>query len=145
MTPTKLWHASRADIARPTLSGRTVGDHHDNSGLGLFCATAPDDYIANFGPYIFELDLVDDLRVKRLTIGEFAALSRSAGTTRAEFEALGLRWSDQYDCLAIEEVDGQVRQAVILSDRAIANATRHDVQGFLEFHARRPGPRLNRP
>ena len=65
MTPTKLWHASRADIARPTISGRTVGDHHDNSGLGLFCATAPEAYIANFGPYIFELDLVDDLRVKR--------------------------------------------------------------------------------
>lgn len=122
-----------------------MGDHHDNSGLGLFCATAPDDYIANFGPYIFELDLVDDLRVKRLTIGEFAALSRSAGTTRAEFEALGLRWSDQYDCLAIEEVDGQVCQMVILSDRAIASATRHDVQEFLDLHARRPGPRLNRP
>ena len=145
MTPTKLWHASRADIARPTLSGRTVGDHHDNSGLGLFCATEPAAYIANFGPYVFELDLVDDLRVKRLTIGEFAALSRSAGDTRAEFAALGRQWSDEYDCLAIEEVDGQVRQMVILSDRAIANATRHDVQGFLDLHARQPVSRLNRP
>ena len=47
--PRRLWHASRANIERPTIAGRTEGENHANSGLGIYCATEPASYIASFG------------------------------------------------------------------------------------------------
>lgn len=149
MKPLVLWHASRADIPRPTLAGRIPGsDTHANSGLGLFCATAPDDYIAGFGPYVFEIELVSSARVKRLTIGEFARLSRSAGETWEDFRNLGQQWAQDYECVAIEENDGNIHQMVILSESAIGRVNRHGREHFLDQLARpHPGvaPRARKP
>lgn len=74
MTSRILWHASRADIDRPTIAGRTVGENHANSGLGLFCATAPHSYIAGFGHHIHALTIKDDPRVLTIFVRELAAM-----------------------------------------------------------------------
>lgn len=144
-----LWHASRADISRPTLSGRVPGeDTHANSGLGLFCATAPDDYIVGFGPHVFEIKLVPNARIKLLTIGEFARLSLGGGYTWEDFAVLGRQWAQDYDCVAIEELDGHAHQMVILSEAAIADVQRHSREHFLDHLARvRPScaPRARKP
>lgn len=65
-----VWHASRHEIERPTLDGRIAGDNHANSGLGLFCATAPCEYLGSFGPWVHEMTLAKHLRVMRMGITE---------------------------------------------------------------------------
>jgi hypothetical protein len=145
MTPKTLWHASRADIAKPTIANRTVGDNHANSGLGLFCATAPDAYIANFGPYVFALELNAHVRVHTLRIEDFAALSRDRQRDRNWFEAQGREWAQQYDVVLIQEIDGRTAQAIIVSDAAIARVTRYDAPAFLSGPAKVPAVATPRP
>ena len=65
-----LWHASREEIERPTIEGRTAGDNHANSGLGIYCATKPMDYICGFGGFVHELVLAPASRILRMTIPE---------------------------------------------------------------------------
>jgi hypothetical protein len=137
MIPPVLWHASRADIDRPTLAGRTVGDNHQNSGLGLWCAAKPARYIAGFGATIFALTLVDHPRVKRLTIRELAAMGKPLNEpgqpgSREWFEEQGRQWAQQFDVVALVESSGEVAQAIVLSDSAIVGCERMTASDFLE-------------
>lgn len=138
MIPSVLWHASRAEMDRPTLAGRTVGDNHNNSGLGLYCATAPDGYIARFGSTIFALTLIPEPRVMELTIRELAALGRSmawseSGSTgsRAWFEELGRKWSEAFDVVALRESSGEIAQAIVLRDDAVVSCERFSAKEYL--------------
>ncbi len=136
-----LWHASRANIDRPTLAGRTVGTNHANSGLGLFCATEPASYIAGFGATVFALTLHQPLRVKRLSIRELAALGNQPGdgpsglVDRAWFENLGRQWAQDFDVVALVESSGVVAQAIVLRDEAIAGCHRQTATEFLAMGA----------
>lgn len=123
-----LWHASRDDIARPTMAGRTPGENHANSGLGIFCATLPRDYISGFGAFIYELELRSDLRVLNMTVREMGRMGHNsewAGEelpSRAWFEAKGRQLALDYDLIALAEIDGTIEQAIVLNDEAIAMA-----------------------
>ena len=142
-----LWHASRANISRPTIAGRTEGDNHENSGLGIFCATEPADYIAGFGSTVHEITLHHSVRVMRLKIKELAAMGRVSGEpqrTRQWFETEGRRWGKDYDVVELVEMDGQVAQAIILNDDAIAACTARPVEAFLAGLAQPRRPRPNR-
>lgn len=135
-SPRVVWHASRADIPCPTLAGRTVGDNHDNSGLGLYCATAPHAYIAGFGGHVFALTLSPDVRCMRLPIAELARMGRGPEERdRAWFEAEGRRWGQACDVVELEEVDGQVQQVIVLNDAAITAVERYPAAEFLTHHA----------
>lgn len=136
MLPPVLWHASRAAIDRPTLAGRTVGDNHANSGLGLFCATEPADYIARFGATIFALTLVDSPRIMPLTIQELSkmgmpmALHGETGS-REWFEQQGREWAKEYDAVALVEASGEIHQAIVLRDSAIVACAKMSVEDYL--------------
>lgn len=133
-TPRLLWHASRADIDRPTLAGRTVGDNHDNSGLGIFCATEPHDYIIGFGEFVHELTVRPDAKVLRMTLAEFAALSRrpwQENGHREWFEQEGRRLAQEYDLVDLVEITGVVEQSIILRDEAIVASRKFSAQEYM--------------
>ena len=135
-----LWHASRAPagVDRPTLAGRTVGEGHANSGLGLFCASGPHDYLTGFGATVFELALRADVRRRTLTLREFVALSHQH-QDREAFEALGRAWAAQWDVVDILEMDGWHSQSIVLADHAIEYVRRHTAEQFLVLAQPRPG------
>lgn len=140
MLPPVLWHASRASIDRPTLAGRTVGDNHANSGLGLFCATEPADYIAGFGATIFALTLVPDPQVMQLTIRELSKMgmpSESPGDpgSREWFEEQGRQWSKEFDAVALVEASGEVHQAIVLRDSAVVACEKMSLEHYLNVVA----------
>lgn len=143
IAPTTLWHASRFDIDRPTLSGRTPGSMHDNSGIGIFCSTIADSYITGFGNHIFALEIDSSARRMKMTIGEFGRASRAPDRDRAWFEDYGRQLAQDYDLLDIEELDGQVLQSVILNDRVVIGVERYTVEEFLAL-CPPPGPLLRR-
>lgn len=131
--PAVVWHGSRADIDRPTLAGRTEGENHANSGLGLFCATAPDPYITNFGPVVFALTLAASPRVLFWTVAELRRQSGRSGTeepARAWFECEGRRLAAVYDVIALRETDGTIRQVIVLADAAIASVEKLSAAEF---------------
>lgn len=145
-SPRQLWHASRAAIDRPTLDGRTSGDNHDNSGLGIFCATSPHDYILGFGAFVHELTLRPDVRVLRMPISDFVALSRrppGEDDGRQWFEQEGKRLAQEYDLVEIVEITGIAEQAIILRDDAIVASKRLSADDYALIarpHSRaRPG------
>lgn len=131
---TTLWHASRFEIDRPTLAGRSAGANHANSGLGLFCATHPRDYLTGFGDHLLELTLRPGLRVMALTIDGLVRFDRAAGggQDRSWFEAEGRRLAQDYDLIALVEIDGTVEQAIVLSDDAILTSTPLSLEAFNE-------------
>lgn len=124
--PPVLWHASRSAVDRPTLEGRIAGDNHANSGLGLWCATAPHGYLSGFGSTVHALTLASDLRVLTLPLSEVAAMGRhgqgSPAEDRAWFEAHGRRLAETYELLVILEHNGFSSQAIVLKDEAIADS-----------------------
>ncbi len=130
--PLTLWHASRADIERPTIAGRTEGDHHANSGLGIFCATGPHDYIVNFGGDVHALVIREDARIMDLTIPELRIMgeTRDGERDRAWFDAEGRRLGKDFDVIMLRETDGLSTQAVILNDEAVASSRRMDEKTF---------------
>ena len=137
MLPPVLWHAGRASIERPTLAGRTVGDHHANSGLGLFCATEPADYIAGFGATIFALTLKPDPCVMQLTIRELSRMGWKEDApgypqSREWFEQQGREWAQEFDAIALVESSGEIKQAIVLRDCAIVACTKMSVEDYLE-------------
>ena len=136
-TSLTLWHASRCNIVRPTIEGRVAGDNHDNSGLGIYCSTKPDDYIANFGDYIFQIDLRPDVKVKRITISDLADISRDPAHDRGWFERLGHEWGKLYDIVELEEKDGVVAQAIILRNEAVIRVQRHNPDEFMKIGSRK--------
>ena len=131
--PTVLWHASRANIERPTIANRTEGDNHANSGLGLWCATGPHDYIAGFGATVFALTLVPNARVKEMSLSELVKLGRDE--SREWFDALGREWSQSFDVVSLVERTGEACQAIVLNDAAIASVKRFTQEAFLAEHA----------
>ena len=132
-SPQVLWHASRATIERPTIANRTAGENHANSGLGLWCATWPHDYIAGFGPTVFALTLVAAPRVMQMSLGELVRLGRDE--SREWFDALGREWGRDFNVVEIMEKTGEVHQAIVLNDDAIAAVQRFDHATFLAEHA----------
>ena len=144
-----LWHASRSDVERPTVSGRITGEHHANSGLGLFCATAPHSYIAGFGDHIHEITLKPGTRILHMDLGELQKMGEaprvephrkwfeSEGFTltgerdRAWFEAEGFRLSEDHDIIMIRERNGYASQAVILHDDCVEMTKAHSKADFL--------------
>lgn len=123
-----LWHASRHDIQRPTVAGRVAGVNAENSGLGLFCATVPRDYISGFGPWVHEIVLHDELRVLRMDITTLAGMGR--WEDRAWFEAEGRRLAQDYDVIELIEIDGRCEQVIVLRDAAIADSRRLTAEQF---------------
>ncbi len=128
-----LWHASRADVERPTIAGRTEGRNHGNSGLGIFCATGPHDYIGGFGESIHSLTLRPDARSTTITVRELYEMgSNDEGDERDRrwFEAEGRRLAEDHDVVLIAESSGWISQAVILRDDAVASSQRMTKEEF---------------
>ena len=124
-----LWHASRSDVERPTIAGRTEGTNHDNSGLGIYCATGPHDYISGFGDAIHSLVMRPDVRVMEMSIEDLRLMGSHGsdiddGKDRAWFEAQGRRLAVEFDVVLIREDNGYASQAIILTDDAVASSTR---------------------
>jgi hypothetical protein len=124
-----LWHASRSDVERPTIAGRTEGENHDNSGLGIYCATGPHDYIDGFGDSIHSLVMRPDVRIMEMSIEDLRLMGSQGsdiedGRDRAWFEAEGRRLAARFDVVLIREDNGYASQAVILTDDAIASSIR---------------------
>ena len=145
--PRRLWHASRANIERPTLAGRTEGENHANSGLGIYCATKPASYIASFGAFIHELTLRPDARVMRMTIGELSAMGWVKGEPRERdwFEQEGRRLGQSFDLIELVEISGKVEQAIVLNDSAILECSVQSATDFLASlppEPARQGPRF---
>ena len=131
--PLTLWHASRADVDRPTIAGRTEGTNHGNSGLGIFCATGPHDYIGGFGDAIHSLTLRADARTRTITVRELYEMGEAPNgdeRDRAWFNAEGRRLAEKHDVVLIAESSGWVSQAVILRDDAVASSRRMTREEF---------------
>lgn len=129
-----LWHASRAPVDCPTIAGRSAGDNHANSGLGLYCATHPHDYIAGFGPWVFRLEIAPSVRVLKWDIAQLAGLkppSQFLDSDREWYESYGRKLGRQFDLVDIQEVDSRVEQSIVLNDQAIVRATRFTREQFL--------------
>lgn len=135
-----LWHASRApeSVTRPTLAGRTTGEGHANSGLGLFCASGPHDYLVGFGATVFELTLREGVRRRTLPMRDFIAVSHQTHE-REGFEALGRLWAHPWDVVDVLEMEGWHSQSIILADGAIERVQRHTAEQFLAIAQPRPG------
>lgn len=129
-----LWHASRAVVDRPTLAGRTEGENHANSGLGLFCATGPHSYIGGFGAAIYALTLKDEPRITQMSIRELMEMGREGPIvrSRAWFEAEGQRLAHAFDVIELVELGGFVSQAIVLRDDAIVAVKRMTSEAFLQ-------------
>lgn len=140
-----VWHASRADIDRPTLLGRTVGDNHANSGLGIFCATEADPYIAGFGDFIFELHLKENPKVFPLTIPQLREMGYQdhIQTTREWFEEKGKALSSEYDLIALVEISGNVDQVILLRDDVVESVVKHSVENFKQSFSQQARHRRN--
>jgi hypothetical protein len=130
--PRILWHASRADIDRPTIAGRTEGDNHANSGLGIYCAMAPYDYINGFGAHIHALTLKEDVRVLSMKLDDLRRMGERAqdDPDRKWYEAQGRRLARDYDIIEIVEINGAAEQAIILSDEAVVSSQRMTSEEF---------------
>jgi hypothetical protein len=142
-SPLVLWHASRADIDRPTIAGRTVGENHANSGLGLFCATAPHAYIAGFGPHVHALTIKEDAKAFTLWVRELAAMGPrdlNEEDSRVWFEQEGQRLSKEYDLIHLKESNGNIEQAIILHDAAIVSSTRFSMEEYQGMCQTDPSP-----
>lgn len=145
--PRRLWHASRANIDRPTIAGRTEGENHANSGLGIYCATEPASYIASFGAFIHELTLHPEVRVMRMTISELSAMGWAKGEPRERdwFEQEGRRLGQSFDLIELIEISGRADQAIVLNDSAIVACSVQSAADFLASlppSPSRPGPRF---
>lgn len=145
-----LWHASRADVDRPTIAGRTRGTNHANSGLGLYCATGPHDYIAGFGDTVFALTLHPQARVMRMGITQLRDLGRSGPNevSREWFDQEGRRLGERFDVIDLVETNGQVDQTIVLNDAAIVAVRKFSAQAFLaqtQDRATAPSGRTPRP
>lgn len=142
--PRVVWHASRADIERPTLEGRTLGDNHANSGLGIFCGAEPHSYLAGFGETVFALTLAPDARALQMSISELARMGRSAHggvLERAWFESEGRRLAQGYDLIELVEIHGKVEQVILPRDEAVVAVEKMMRETFLAHHAfERPPP-----
>jgi len=133
--PSKLWHAGRADIVQPTVAGRSVGNNHENSGLGLYCATVPARYITGFGETVFGLTIKSNPRVLSLSIRELAEMGQGRDgcpRSREWFEAQGRRWSEDFDVVALVESSGAITQAIVLLDDAIVGCEKFAAKDYLE-------------
>lgn len=131
--PLVLWHASRADVDRPTIAGRTEGANHGNSGLGIFCATGPHDYIGGFGDAIHSLTLREDARVRTITVRELYEMGEAPNgdeRDRAWFDAEGRRLAENHDVVLIAESSGWTSQAIILRDDAVVSSRRMTKEEF---------------
>lgn len=131
--PLTLWHASRADIERPTIVGRTEGANHGNSGLGIFCATGPHDYIGGFGDAIHSLTLRPDARTMTISVRDLYEMGEAPNgdeRDRAWFDAEGRRLADKHDVILIAEGSGWVSQAIILRDDAVVSSQRMTKEEF---------------
>lgn len=130
--PLTLWHASRADIERPTIVGRTEGDHHPNSGLGIFCATGPHSYIAGFGADVHALVIRDDARIMDLTVSDLRKMGEVGDDERDRvwFDARGRELAKDFDVIMIREGNGLSTQAIILNDEVVSSSRRMDVAEF---------------
>lgn len=131
--PITLWHASRSDVERPSVAGRIPGEHHNNSGLGLFCATGPHSYITGFGDHVHEITLKPGTRIMDMTVGELHKMSDAfGGRDRAWFEGEGNRLTKEYDIIMIKEKNGYASQAIILHDDCVDTTKAHSKEAFLE-------------
>jgi len=133
--PITLWHASRADIERPTIAGRTEGDHHANSGLGIYCATGPHSYIAGFGGDVHALEMRSDTRIMDMSVEELRRMGdeREGARDRDWFDAQGRRLAQDHDVIMLREDNGLSTQAIILNDEAVASSRRMDATAFKEI------------
>lgn len=129
-----VWHASRADIERPTLDGRTEGDNHANSGLGLFCGAGPDSYLAGFGPHLFALTLAPNLRRLRWTITDLRTVG-DRDAPRSWFEEKGRELAQSFDLIELEENNGIVSQVIVLNEQIITDVKRFTREEFLTTQA----------
>lgn len=133
--PRRLWHASRANIDRPTIAGRTEGENHTNSGLGIYCATEPASYIAGFGSFIHELTLHPGARIMRMTISELSAMGwvkyNDEPRERDWFEQEGRRLGKSFDLIELIEISGRAEQAIVLNDHIIVHSTVQSAADFL--------------
>ena len=131
-----LWHASRADVERPTVAGRIAGEHHANSGLGLFCATAPHSYIAGFGDNIHEMTLKSEARIMKMGIIDLQKMGQSKESLeepdRAWFENEGRRISQDHDVIILIETNGYASQAILLIDDCVETSRPHSKDAFLD-------------
>lgn len=124
--PMILWHGSRADVERPTIAGRVAGNNHSNSGLGIFCATGPHDYVARFGDAIHAMTIKDDARIMTISTEQLQAMGETKdGDVRSRdwFDARGRDLAKDFDVAMIAEHDGWTSQAIILRDDAVASST----------------------
>lgn len=131
-----LWHASRSDVERPTVAGRIPGEHHANSGLGLFCATAPHSYIAGFGDNIHEMTLKSDARIMEMGIIDLQKMGEDKSSldepNRAWFENEGRRISQDHDVIILLETNGYPSQAILLNDDCVETSRPHSKDAFLD-------------
>lgn len=146
-SPRVVWHAGRACLDRPTISGCTTGNNHANSGLGLFCATGPHDYIAGFGGWVYRMELAADLRIMRMETLDLAKMGRQFHD-RDEFDRYGRELARQYDLIELAEINGDVAQCIILNDEAIVACQRMGIADFQEmavqYPPRQPSPKMGR-
>lgn len=141
--PRLVWHATRSDIERPTIAGRTAGDNHANSGLGIFCASFADDYLYMFGEFIHELTLRDDARALRMPTTQLRLMGydQDREVDREWFEAQGRKLGQQYDLIELEEIDGQVNQVILLNDEVIVSSRKLEPDAFQVAMATKPTPK----
>lgn len=118
--PVTRWHASPHRFDRPHLDQRTQNKGtHANSGLGIFTATEPAEYLWGFGGFLYELELIEGLRHLRVTIDQLRILG-SQDHDWNWFNQERQRLSVHHDVIDLVECSGSVKQTIILRDDAIA-------------------------
>lgn len=93
---------------------------HTNSGLGLFFDVRKEDYLINFGTFLYEIEIKNDANILVWNIIEYRDISQSFSTWE-EAEKYGESLSEDFDLILLEEVNGKRYQGIIINDKCVIN------------------------
>lgn len=93
---------------------------HPNSGLGLFFDVRKEDYLINFGTFLYEIEIKNDANILVWNIDEYRNISQSF-LTWEEAEKYGELLSTKIDIILLEEVNGVRYQGIIINDKCVIN------------------------
>lgn len=99
---------------------------HQNSGLGLFFDIRKEDYLINFGKYLYEIEIKNDANILVWNIVKYRDISQSF-LTWEEAEKYGEFLSKNFDLILIEEMNGKRYQGIIINDKCVINCEVIDV------------------
>lgn len=94
-------------------------EYHDNGNLGMWFSLRAD-WLSPFGSNVYGFDLMDDVKIKSLTVSELASLGHQVD----EFDFIGHRnelIKLGFDVIAVVECSGVVEMGIVLNFDKVQN------------------------